>query len=159
MSELINKINLRFESGNSVPVDSVRITREEWGAVQRELETYRAAEQMQIALRRKADEERDTALYREAALAAHVDRVLGAWMYDDTGIHDKYEHYVKLPTARYEAVDAAIMDSPDASLKRRDLIKQAEALENMAESLNSDCHCDTWMNDRAADLRQRSQNL
>lgn len=34
MNNLINKINLRFESGNSVPVDSVRITREEWEDIQ-----------------------------------------------------------------------------------------------------------------------------
>lgn len=69
MNDLINKINLRFESGNSVPVDSVRITREEWDsllaerddAIEREqalakkCDALRIAEDHQISMRQMAE--------------------------------------------------------------------------------------------------------
>jgi hypothetical protein len=63
------------------------------------------------------------------ALVAYMNKVLDAWMFDDTGIHDKREHHVRLPNARYEAVNKSIMTTPNASLSSLIAEKQAEAIE------------------------------
>ncbi|MEG3078537.1 hypothetical protein R3F64_01535 [Halomonas sp. 5021] len=75
-----------------------------------QVEQHKAAEEMQIALRQKADE-------REAALAAHVERL----------------KEVERDEPCYGQIVMEVLDYlPDTSLARRDKIKQAEMIEALA---------------------------
>lgn len=95
-------------------------------ALKDDLEIHRAAEEAQIALREKADE-------REAALAAHVERMTRLWMDMDECEQNSIEQD-DLISEMFDVVREFHNDT-NATLTRRDLIKQAEALEEFAESL------------------------
>ncbi|WP_438455367.1 hypothetical protein [Vreelandella venusta] len=110
--------------------------------LERERDMHKAAEEAQIALRQKADE-------RAQELAASLDRIVDAWMYDDTGIHDRYDHGVMLPVARYEGVNQAIMESrlKGVSLTRRDALNKADGMEwVLAQSCNEENEGVMWRN-------------
>lgn len=72
--------------------------------------------------------ERDT-------LAAHVDRIVRAWIFDDTGIHDKRIEHVRVPYLRWEAVNQAIMAAPNTSLARIKARWQADAMGGWLEQV------------------------
>ena len=107
-----------------------------------DIEIHRTGEEAQIALRQKADE-------RVQELAASLDRIVDAWMYDDTGIHDRYDHGVMLPVARYEGLNQAIMESrlKGVSLTRRDALNKADGMEwVLAQSCNEENEGVMWRN-------------
>lgn len=143
MNDLINKINLRFESGNSVPVDSVRITREEWDLL--------------VA-------ERDAAIEREQALAAHVEKV--QLLADSDRVDDEfYDEDGDLRTGNGwksklgRDLHDVLRKDPTTSLARRDLIKQAEAMESLERKHRGwEIHTEL-LSAEAAELRQRAQAL
>lgn len=167
MSELINKINLRFESGNSVPVDSVRITREEWEEVQREVDDWKQQADGEAIVSGSYRDERDAALDREQALAAHVkeakeliDAATSMGFFQTT--HDSGTDHKRL----CHKVIRFLQNTPEQTLARRDLIKQAEALEQIA----TDIACDlpdkpitrtiiSGINIRIDTLRQQAEAL
>lgn len=150
MNDLINKINLRFESGNSVPVDSVRITREEWDSL--------------VA-------ERDAALEREQALATKLDKSIAreASLEIDLGRYSmcagSADHYRGEAMKARQVLGFEVNSkeiSPydiEMAIKRRDLIKQAEALEEEAKNSEYSLWAQRRMIESAADLRQRAQSL
>ena len=87
--------------------------------LERERDAYRAAEEMQVALRQKAEE-------REAALAAHVERL------DALSVRVLHEcpNWADSPQSIFLEMLAELRgESPATALTHRDLIKQAEALE------------------------------
>ncbi|MGO2009271.1 hypothetical protein [Vreelandella alkaliphila] len=109
--------------------------------LERDRDDYRAAEELQLALRRSIQDERD-------ALAAHVERLAEATEFCNE------HHYFGGWT---ELLDG----SPATSLTRRDLIKQSEAL----VALYNDClgnggdgmvRC-AIMLDRAIELREEAE--
>ncbi|MCC4288470.1 hypothetical protein LL250_12065 [Halomonas meridiana] len=98
--------------------------------LERDRNMHKAAEEAQIALRQKADE-------REAALAAHVERLIAAG--------DKLREPWDLDTIlgaetrrRVEGWDKARAETLTTNLARRDALKQAEALEVVAAMIKSD---------------------
>lgn len=91
--------------------------------LEQERDAYRTAEEHQIALRQKIERERD-------ALAAHVERLRNACqMAFQTPLNEHYSKGVNV------ALFHAIESTAENNRKRRDLIKQAEALEEFAEGL------------------------
>lgn len=125
--------------------------------LERERDMHKAAEEAQIALRRKADE-------LNVEQAASLERIVDAWMYDDTGIHDRYAYGVMLPVTRYEGVNQAIMESrlKGVSLKRRDLIQRALELEALSLKMNkdwegNDCIWPETLTDRYNELRKQGE--
>ncbi|QHD50013.1 hypothetical protein [Vreelandella aquamarina] len=116
----------------------------------RERDAYRNAEETQIALRERVQEERD-------ALAAHVERLATAshrlinelYLGDDEGLLDHSDRM-------REAIESVKSD-PRASLKRRDLLKQAEVLEEEAECMNDIEYAQDRLIERANELRQQSE--
>ena len=84
-----------------------------------ERDAYRAAEEMQVALRQKAEE-------REAALAAHVERLDAL---SGRVLHE-CPNWADSPQSIFLEMLAELRgESPATALTHRDLIKQAEALE------------------------------
>ncbi len=87
--------------------------------LERERDAYRAAEEMQVALRQKAEE-------REAALAAHVERLDAL---SGRVLHE-CPNWADSPQSIFLEMLAELRgESPVTALTHRDLIKQAEALE------------------------------
>jgi DNA repair exonuclease SbcCD ATPase subunit len=87
--------------------------------LERERDAYRAAEEMQVALRQKAEE-------REAALAAHVERLDAL---SGRVLHE-CPNWADSPQSIFLEMLAELRgESPATALTHRDLIKQAEALE------------------------------
>lgn len=127
------------------------------------LERLRIEDQAKKALEKaylRASSERDAAIEREQALAAHVER-LREDVYDQAntilgefGVRETIEDY--LP--------GSYNDTPATSLARRDLIKQAEALEAEAagwpEDKYTECsHVRESILISANELRKRAQAL
>lgn len=106
-------------------------------------------DELQIMLA-NVEKERDAALEREQALAAHVGRMKGEWEKKDghsVSANDKLELLVNL-----------LYGEPCVSLARRDLIKQAEILD-MAESAMVNDRDAATLRLNAEQLRQRAQEL
>ncbi|MGQ7286063.1 hypothetical protein ACUN7Z_00760 [Vreelandella venusta] len=121
--------------------------------LERERDMHKAAEEAQIALRQKADE-------REATLAAHVERLrelLAMCRHHACySIGDSEALAMQLASIRNVANEALRVE-PEISLARRDLIKQAEALEEI-------CSCGELLSNRdilgmAQGLRQQADAL
>lgn len=86
----------------------------------RERDAYRTAEEYQIALRQKLEEERDS-------LAAHVERIKAEES-------RAYKGGLSMPGLLHDI----IYESPTISLVSRDLLKRAEVLEAVAAMIKSD---------------------
>lgn len=90
--------------------------------LERERDMHKAAEEAQIALRQKADE-------RAAALAAHVERMQEVFAEGFESLEDRdYDAWEKEAKSMLASASAT-------SLARRDLIKQAVALEEVQSEL------------------------
>ncbi|RUR38502.1 hypothetical protein [Vreelandella populi] len=98
--------------------------------------------ELMVMVERLTDE-RDAALEREQALAAHVERLKTNFM---AGADD-------------EQLGEIINGTPYASLARRDLIKQAEALEGFADEMPmlSSMGAKEALRLRAAELRKQAE--
>jgi|TARA_A100001518_G_scaffold1292_1_gene1183 hypothetical protein len=113
----------------------------------KECEQYRAAEEVQIALREKLQEEHE-------ALAAHVDRI-------------KKAEAKSYPQEGFSAADwikgvrSAVNATPSASLARLRAQHYAEALENAAQHLESidGCHIELGLNCAANELNSQALEL
>lgn len=131
--------------------------------LERERDMHQAAEEAQIALRQKADE-------REAALAAHVERLRESLELAKNRIALLADVATRKGASVYAAIDIwpqemmrDLEQTAENSLTRRDLIKQSEAL----VALYNDClghdgdgmvRC-AIMLDRAIELREEGEAL
>lgn len=111
-----------------------------------ECEQYRAAEEMQIALREKSYDERD-------ALAAHVEevqRLAADWVENEQTLAATWQLARKVGKWSFA--------SPAESLARRDALKQAEALEEAAgETVPAMHKMANWLIGRAAEKRRQAE--
>lgn len=120
-----------------------------------QVEQHKAAEEVQMALRQKAEE-------REAALAAHVETLKDALEDITQAAQQEGLHFSGWQEQVSNAV-SAMLSSTASNLTHRDLIKQAEALEDargfiIYELLHSS-QAVIYMQRRADELRQRAAAL
>lgn len=94
--------------------------------------------------------ERDAALEREAALAAGIKHIRSVWNHSDNLFSDEWINRVG------KALDDA--DEKTNSLEKRDLTKQAEALEYAAKHIVKWTQCEILMS-HANGYRQRASEL
>lgn len=109
-----------------------------------ERDQYRAAEEKQIAMRQKADE-------REAALVAHVERLVVA-------ANDAIDQPRScMMVAEWERT---VKDAPTTSLAHRYAEKKAEALEEAANETVPAMHkMANWLRGRAAEERRKAEEV
>ena len=111
-------------------------------------ELNRVCEQLEAVM-----DDRDASVEREVALAAHVERLAsvfrrGFYSGDDLDL-DAWEVEAK----------SVLAETPTTSLARRDLIKQAEAVTEVAMKRPPDSVQRSWLLEEADKLRQRAEAL
>lgn len=115
--------------------------------LERDRDNQRAAEEMQIRLREKMEEERD-------ALAVHVKRLRDALSYSSEYLHGSHLNTIGHGSKAHMEMVSALEDTPTTSLARRDAKVAYEAVYTATVILNT-----AEASEYLVELRQQAEAL